>query len=216
MAIDTNFNCDISIDNNDDDETEERKGRIRVKSHQRIRSYQQLLEDFQEQSRPGLSSKASRNQFRNNAGVDDSFEIEDGERDGGEGQDHLDVFYTPTPSIMSSPVSSPRKQQRREDTARRSKRFSLPAIGLHTTVVTARTSIEGGAEEVLSVTRGPGGAVAGLSKRYSLVLAGRNSHPNVENGKDGGQDDSVDLGLAAARLSELLSRKSTTTTTTKT
>jgi FYVE/RhoGEF/PH domain-containing protein 5/6 len=56
-----------------------------------------------------------------------------------------DPFYTPTRSIVSSssPISSSRrKQPRREDTARRSKRFSMPAIGLQTTVVTARTSIE--------------------------------------------------------------------------
>lgn len=233
MAIDMNFNHDVSFDNIDDigSEAEERgrKGRVRVKSHQRIRSYQQLLEDFQEQSHAvqpleqDLSSKASRSQVRNTAGMDDIFDIEDEEED----QDHVDPFYTPTHSIVSSPVSSPRKQQRREDTARRSKRFSLPAIGLHTTIVTARTSIE--ADELPAtegvrvgeegtVGEGVGGAVGGgLAKRFSLVLAGRHSHHVDVTGSKGrhddGQDDSVDLGLAkglaATRLSELLGRKST-------
>jgi len=180
MAIDTTCSRDISFDNVDDDgsETEERerKGRVRIKSHQRVRSYQQLLEDFQEQShamRPGLSSKESQSQIRKAVGMDDTFDIEEDEDAGGgegEEQDHVDSFYTPTQSIASSPVSSRRKQARREDTARRSKRFSLPAIGLQTTVVTARTSID--SEEIVV-------------------------------SEQGGQDD-LGLGLAAARLSELL------------
>ena len=246
MAIDTTSSRNISIDNIDDvgSETDERgrKDRVRVKSHQRVRSYQQLVEDFQEQShviRPpveqGLLYKVSQSH------MDDTFEIDedkDGEREeegeGGEEQDHVDPFYTPTHSRVSSPISSPRKQQRREDTARRSKRFSLPAIGLHTTVVTARTSIEveevpggEGGEEAGGggvPGSGGGGSGGGLAKRFSLVLAGRNSHHHVDgtshqhDGVGGGQDDtSVDSGLAkglaAARLSELLGRKLSTTKT---
>lgn len=214
MAIDIR---DISYDNIDDGsemEERERKGRVRIKSQQRVRSYQQLLEDFQEQShttslRPRLSSKASRNQIRNAVGVDDKFEIdehEDAKGEGGEEHGRVGPFYAHTHPIVSSPISPPRKEERRaEDTARRSKRFSLPAIGLHTMVVTARTSIE--AEEVVPDATGEGGSEEGvvnngLSKRFSLVLAGRNSH---------GQDDlGLAKGLAATRLSELLDRKVTT------
>ena len=224
MAIDTSSS---SFDNTDDvgfeTEERERKGRVRVKSHphQRIRSYQQLLEDFQEESYatqpldPGLATKVSQNQFRNTAGMDDPFEMdenENAEKRGAE-QDHVDVFSTPTQPIVSSPVSSPRKQQRREDTARRSKRFSLPAVGLHTTVVTARTSAE--VDEV-PITGGVGvgeeGVVGervggGLSKRFSLVLAGRNSHHIDGTGQEENGDLGLAKGLAAARLSELLGRK---------
>jgi FYVE, RhoGEF and PH domain containing 5/6 len=54
MATDIKSSRDISFDNFDDvvfeTEERERKGRVCVKSHQRLRSYQQLLEDFQEQS----------------------------------------------------------------------------------------------------------------------------------------------------------------------
>ena len=207
MAIDTTCSRDISLDNIDDvgSETEERerKGRVRVKSHQRVRSYQRLFEDFQEQShavRRRLSSKASQNQMiRKSVGMDDTFEMEEeedaegrGRREGEEEQDHVDPPYTLTQPIASSPVSSRRKEPRREDTARRSKRFSLPAVGLQTTAVTARTSIESGEEVV----------VAPVSKRYSLVLAGRNS--SHQAGKVQHEHGGQTKGLAAARLSELL------------
>jgi hypothetical protein len=236
MAIDMNSSRDISFDNFDDvgfdTEERERKGRVRVKSHQRVKSYQQLLEDFQEQSqaiRPRLPSKASQSQVFD---MDDTFEIDEQDvKEEGRGEEH-DLTHP----IVSSPVSSPRKLQRRvEDTARRSKRFSLPAIGLHTTVVTARTSIEG--EEVVPVTGSTGGggggdkegvvAVGGesvintgLPKRFSLVLAGRDSSSSSSSPRDqhdddrgGGQDDlGLAKGLAAARLSELLSRRLSTKT----
>lgn len=246
MAIDTSSSRDIiSFDNNIDDdvgsETEEReskgrvrKGRIRVKSHQRVRSYQQLLENFQQEQshamRPGLlSSKASQSQMvRKAAGVDDdTFEIEEdedgaegGEEGVGEGEERDHVGDPLTQSIVSSPVSSSRrKQPRREDTTRRSKRFSLPAIGLQTAVVTARTSIESEEAVVVPVTTtGEGGGIeegvvgeggnTGLLKRYSLVLAGRNSHQVEGAGSKGHHEHGGQAkGLAAARLSELLATK---------
>lgn len=205
MAIDTTRSRDISFDNNFDDvgsETEERERKdrgIRIKSHQRVRSYQQLLEDFQEKSHAMLSSKTSQIQMIREAVVmDDTFEIvlDEDAKGGGEEQNHVDPFYTSTQSIASSPISSLRKEPRREDTARRSKRFSLPAIGLQTTVVTARTSIES-EEEVVVVP---------VSKRYSLVLSGRNSSHQVDGaGSKGRHEHGGQVkGLAAARLSELL------------
>ena len=238
MAIDMNSSHDVSFDNFDDigseTEEQERKGRVRVKSRQRVRSYQQLLEDFQQQShaiRPRLSSKASQSQIKNVVGMDDTFGIGIDEHEvEGEGEEHDHPFYTPTHSIVSSLALSSKKPQRRvEDTARRSQRFSLPAVGLHTTVVTTRTSIE--SEEVVPVSStGRGGSEEGvvveegvnngLSQRFSLALVGRNSRHVDATGSVSGQHDHSgrqdDLGLAkgltVARLSELLSRKLTTKT----
>ena len=242
MAIDTTCSRDISFDNDVGSETEERerKGRVRIRSpHHRVRSYQQLLEDFQQEQshamRPGLlSSKASQSQMIKKAvGADDddddtyeNGEDEDDTEGGGGGEeeeeeDHVDdSFYTPTPSIVSSP-SSRTKQPRREDTARRSKRFSLPAIGLQTTVVTARTSIESEEAVVVPVTTtttGEGGGSeeggvvvegnTGFLKRYSLVLVGRNSHQADGAGSKGQHEYGGQAkGLAASRLSELLATK---------
>jgi len=233
MAIDMNSSRDVSFDNFDDvgseTEEQEREGRVRVKSRQRVRSYQQLLEDFQEQShaiQPRLSSKALQSQIKNVVGMDNTFGIDEHEVKG-EGEEQDQPFYTPTHSIVSSPALSSKKPQRRvEDTARRSQRFSLPAVGLHTTVVTTRTSIE--SEEVVPVSSTGGGGSEegvvveeglnnGLSKRFSLVLVGRNSRhvgaTGSGSGHSGGQDDlGLAKGLTVARLSELLSRKLTTKT----
>ncbi|PPR06162.1 hypothetical protein CVT24_000709 [Panaeolus cyanescens] len=181
---------------------------------------------------------------------------------------------SPTSVVSSSPVSPRRvahnlqRPQRREDTARRSKRFSLPAIGVHAASVTAHTSGSGSAVDSpgsaglahrngpnsvtptrlsspgetsspLSARKTPSGG-NGPSKRFSLVLVGRNSrydltsgevvHPGEDSSKlrfgmNGRNDDDdqatlekdlnmsaspshVDLGmgLAAAKLSELLER----------
>jgi FYVE/RhoGEF/PH domain-containing protein 5/6 len=237
MAIDTTCNSSSDIisfadDNNIDDvgsETEERerKGRIRIKTHQRerVRSYQQLLEDFQQEQshamRPALlSSKESQSQMiRKAVGVDNhTFEDwEDGDdAEGGRGEEQDHPSYSPAQAILSSPVSSSRrKQPRRENTARRSKRFSLPAIGLQTTVVTARTSIESEEAVVVPVTTTGGEEVVvgegdntGLLKRYSLFLVGRNSH-QVDGAESMGQQElgGQTKGLAATRLSELLATK---------
>jgi len=149
---------------------------------------------------------------------------EDGNNDaeGREGVEQDHPLYTPAQSIVSSPVSSSRrKQPRLENTARRSKRFSLPAIGLQTTVVTARTSIESEEAVVVPVTTTGGGGGSedsevveregdntGLLKRYSLVLAGRNSHQVDGTGSKGQHElGGQAKGLAAARLSELLATK---------
>ena len=252
MAIDTTCNSsrDIlssfnDVNNNVDDigsETEERerKGRVRIKSSHRrgrVRGFQQLLEDFQQEEqshamRPGLSSsRPSQSQMiRKDAGMDDDTfgngeDEHDAERGGGGEEDEQDPvddpFCAPTQSIVSPPVSSPRrKQPRRENTARRSKRFSLPAIGLQTTVVTARTSIEseeailpvtttggGGGSEGVDVVEVDGGNT-GVLKRYSLVLAGKNSHQVDGVGSKGQHEHGGQAkGLAATRLSELLATK---------
>ena len=83
----------------------------------------------------------------------------------------------------SSLPSSPRKK---EDTARRHKRFSVPAVAIQTTPVTTRPNVIG----------------EGKAKRFSLVLGraagvvGHHSHPDFGH------------GVAAGKLSELLKRNS--------
>lgn len=220
-------------------------------SHQRLRSYHQILEDFQEQARALREAKAvtfeDESQLRKTpmpipvredvdeqleAEGNDTFDNYDGsvlgevEDEDELDQDHVDMWFTPSHSLASSPVSSPRKQreQKREDTARRSKRFSLPAIALHTTFVTARTStVADGASDGPSLSREgslgdqpPQGM--GRSRRFSLISGRGSYYDGVGNsptkslgGGSGGVEDrgGSDLarGLAAARLSELLGRK---------
>ncbi|KAF9054716.1 hypothetical protein BJ165DRAFT_1440572 [Panaeolus papilionaceus] len=114
----------------------------------------------------------------------------------------LSSAYSPMSSTSSSPVSPRRvvhnlqRPQRREDTARRSKRFSLPAIGVHAASVTAHTSGSGSVADssnsagVMGISdssanvnpdeRSPSNErrtptrPGGMSKRLSLVLMGRN------------------------------------------
>ncbi|KAF8903457.1 hypothetical protein CPB84DRAFT_1845752 [Gymnopilus junonius] len=221
----------------------ERRARVmmKAKSHQRLRSYQDILEDFQ------IQQKLQQQQLRqrelrevdmedNEEGEEEAEDLDDGiGGGGGRGEDHSEVH-----SLASSPIVysySPRQRhqrpQRREDTARRSKRFSLPVVALHATSVTARTSVvEPGYE-----SQSPGGASAsagggnapssrsresssdvpspvgqGRLRRFSLVLAGRNSHyyaGDEEAGMVGGGGGGGDLarGVAAAKLSEILGRK---------
>ncbi|KAL4243332.1 hypothetical protein ABKN59_011364 [Abortiporus biennis] len=80
---------------------------------------------------------------------------------------------------VRSVPASPRK----EDTARRHKRFSLPAVALQTTSVTTRPNAFG----------------EGKSKRFSLVL-GKSSSSSKDSG------NGIFHGVAAGKLSELLRR----------
>ena len=224
MAIDINSNRDLSLDMDGfneiitDGDDRERRARLRVKSHQRLRSYKQIVEDFKEQAEASRkeiidvrNDSEDRDDLDEAFGDENDFEAEDGEVEG----DHSDVWYTPTHSVLSSPVSSPRKQ-RREDTARRSKRFSLPAVALHTTSVTARTS---DTPDPTTFSResssGDQSSSLGLSKRFSLVLGGRNSIYSADGSsrpssgaEGGGEAPAPHRSVAAARLSELLGRKS--------
>jgi FYVE/RhoGEF/PH domain-containing protein 5/6 len=107
----------------------------------------------------------------------------------------------------SSENMVPRSSARREDTARRSKRFSLPAVALQTTSVVARTS--GG--EGVGVGMNTGGA--GKVKRFSLVLGGRvhaQAHGHgfgVSKSEVIGGGEGKGRSVAAGKLSELLGRR---------
>jgi len=235
MAIDLNSRRDFSPDRGGQNEAgyfpdeKERRARMRVKSHQRIRSYQQILEDFREQAGPSNGQKQGQ---RLEGGETDQGDEEDdifggNEQDEEDDNVNMDLYYTPSHSTTASPLSSPVKQ-RREDTARRSKRFSLPAVALHATNVTARTT-EVGADipAIPQDGRTPSGSgdvpSPARSKRFSLVLAGRNSHysdgvpggsasgPNSAGvSKNASEDAAGDMGLAkgvaAAKLTELLKK----------
>ena len=172
--------------------------RMRLKSHHRLRSSQQILVDFQEQARQETNQEK---------GTGDETAVEDQEDDD---PFEDDVFSSPLRSFPSSPM-------RKEDTARRSKRFSLPAVALHATNVTARMT-EG--VPPLSVTddlAGRGYMNGDLSssparhRRFSLVLAGRNTHYVDDCGvrvNKNGIEDGGDLGkgVAAVKLADLLKK----------
>jgi len=220
MAIDLNSSRDLSPapvsrrNSGNIVEDKERRARMRVKSHQRLRSYQQIVEDFHEQARAASQQEEGDEE-------DDKF--------GGEDDEDSDVFFSPAQSTTASPHASPRKQ-RKEDTARRLKRFSLPAIALHATNVTARTT-EIGSDTSAALedrTSGSGGmpSPAKSNKRFSLVLAGRNSHYSDGNGAGDGSrphsaviskhaseeagDAGLGTGVAAAKLAELLRKAKAT------
>jgi len=219
MAIDMNSRRDPSLDTEHfadfvhSGEDVEHRSRLRVKSHQRIRSYREILSDFQEEVEAKKIQDSSKNGTVPNQDShteDDRFEgYEDVEPEAGEVQDEIDFWRTPTNSLASSPVSSPRK--RREDTVKRSKRFSLPAIALQTTNVTARTTEITGHTSAFSESSTGEPQSGGLSKRFSLVLAGRNStYMDNSSGKASSDDltePSLARGIAAARLSDLLGRQ---------
>jgi len=200
MALDLTPSRDASLDGDATADDREKKGRLRIRPHQKLRSYHQILEDFEEQAR---MQGGQREEEKDNGGGNDDEENEE-------------AWFTPTRSLASSPTSSPRKV-RREDTARRSKRFSLPAIVLQTTSVTARTTIDAEDAGDTSVTASPTKEVAGTparSRRFSLVLSGRRESGSGSGlGQGQGEfESSSDLrlskGVAANKLSELLIRNS--------
>lgn len=177
----------------------DKRARVRMKSpqHGRPRSYHQLLEDFEnnDQGRSDVLSLPPEEGER---------EGEDGE-DGGEADDVLD-HGLPLVSGAASASSSPKK----ENTARRNKRFSLPAVAVQTTSVTARTGLGDAA---------PSGDGPKVNKRFSLLLGGSRNHgirSHSEMAIKPGKEDYVAAdagngelgkGIAAGKLSELLNRR---------
>ena len=192
--------------------------RIRVKQPPRPRSYLQILEDFNEgsPSGPGVTPGRINNLETSSAGVNGIGALTAAEASGflstsmstsGEfspesAEPTEDVFESPTspefcppPRVRWSVSASPK---RREDTVRKKKRFSMPALAIQTTTVTTNTSANG----------------SGKSKRFSLILGGRgsSSQPNLtENNRLGTsiEEEVGDSGFrsgAAGKLSELLAR----------
>lgn len=169
--------------------------RIRSKpSNIRPKSYHQILENFQGVEQRLSNSPESHPTLAESAGS--YFDTTDNSQTG------ASSIMTESQSLTGSPPSRARfdrqlsTPQRKEDTARRHKRFSLPAVALQTTPVTARTG-------------------EGRSKRYSLVL-GNNRQGSRQGPSDIHNESVVDVGgvgqdglshgVAAGKLSELLSR----------
>ncbi|KAH9854349.1 hypothetical protein C2E23DRAFT_818300 [Lenzites betulinus] len=180
---------------------------LRVKPAPRPKSYIQLLEDFHEESgagpgqnlspvrseyfltaapnsaSPAASPRASRfsqhTMDETHAVLDERDEdvFNDNDRRSARAQKEVDA---------GSPPASPR----RENTARRHKRFSLPAVALQTSPVTARAGQAGGGQ------------------RFSLVL-GKNGgviHAQGREDSPGKLFPGLRHSMAAGRLSELLGR----------
>lgn len=184
MAIDLNSSYDLSSMAGGSQsivEDKERMARMRFKSHNKFRRSQQMLIDFQESGQEKAQEEGAEDNTVADSDVDDeSFEDDD-------------VFSSPLQSFPQSPL-------RKEDTARRSKRLSLPAVALHATSVTARMTETVG--PMSAVDEHTGGSVLpsfspARHQRFSLVHAGKsNRHADGDLGK----------GVAAVKLAELLKK----------
>ncbi|KAI0756183.1 hypothetical protein C8Q80DRAFT_1127112 [Daedaleopsis nitida] len=178
---------------------------VRLRPTQRPKSYIQILEEFQEhEASPAASPRASRFSERERSTMDEThgvlderdedaltlaLALADNDNDNDAGQD-VDVLGPEPESLPSTP--------RKENTARRHKRFSLPAIALQTSPVTARPNADAKA------------------RRFSLVL-GKGAGPGEGLGLGQGQGQgqlpqsptrsrALRHSVAAGRLSELLGR----------
>ncbi|KAJ6485513.1 hypothetical protein C8R45DRAFT_1098312 [Mycena sanguinolenta] len=160
----------------------------------RPRSYVQILEDFEESRIAAVQEDA-----------DEDTESRGGSRPNSRPQTVVDL----------EEVDEMVLPQRREDTARRNKRFSLPAVALQTTSVTARTQAPGQDGK----HRDRDGRAPRTAKRFSLVLGTRHQHHASKTQSEvlgrerieeedghGGEEPELAKGVAAGKLSELLGR----------
>lgn len=181
--------------------------RVRIKAPSRPRSYVQILEDFEDHD-AGAGGPG-------NVRFDLSAPVAEEEDDDDDAESTFTTTTNATTtttgaSSSSSTTPSPR-DERREDTARRNKRFSLPAVAVQTSVVEARTRREGSAYVPMgpssSATSMGGGKDSGYGgqsgmgagarqKRFSLVL-GASSHVRPGYGRvrgEAGGGDGVKAG----------------------
>jgi len=143
--------------------------------HARPRSYVHILEDFH-QGENSVSGSPSTSQYAGSASV--RFELDVG--------DHENVESSAVANTREA-TSLPPSPRRKEDTARRHKRFSLPAVAISATPVMARPSLVG----------------EGKLKRFSLVLG-----KSTSSGGSSELGGSIFQSAAAGKLSELLGRTS--------
>lgn len=170
---------------------------VRLKPAPRPKSYVQILEDFHEEGHgagargeypspsPSASPRASRFSERT---MDETHGVLD-ERDEDVFNDHgpgQDVEVSPADDGERSAPTTPR----RENTARRHKRFSLPAVALQTSPVTARAS----------------GAADARGQRFSLVLGKGGGVARAREDSPSRLFPGLRHSMAAGRLSELLGR----------
>ncbi|OSD00945.1 hypothetical protein PYCCODRAFT_1392945 [Trametes coccinea BRFM310] len=160
---------------------------MRLKPAPRPKSYVQILEEFQEREEsPSASPRASRFSERT---LDEPLDERDEDVfNDGRGQEAT-VRPSPSAGGRSAPTT-PRK----EDTARRHKRFSLPAVALQTSPVTARASAGDARGQRFSLVLGKGGGVAQRGAGEREGSPSRLLFPGLRQ------------SVAAGRLSELLGR----------
>ena len=155
---------------------------VRLKSPSRPRSYIHVLEDLNHDGRSALDVSEnlapSERTERSSCILDELAESEE------ETSLAESVPLSAPPEVEITPIPRPR---RNEDTIRRRKRFSLPALAIHTTPVTARPNAVGD----------------GKSKRWSLVLG--NWRPG---GPSQDSPDSPKHGVVVGKLNEMLKRHS--------
>jgi len=158
--------------------------RIRIKSATRPRSYHHILEDFKSSEQALSSSGGSR------PTVETESPVAQEETDSLAGVERESVANSSPRSPVDNQLST---LGGKEDTVRRHKRFSLPAIALQTTPVTARPNATG----------------EGRSKRFSLVLNGRSNGQQTSDIQyaAGESNGNLSSGIAAAKLGELLGRQ---------
>ena len=201
--------------------------RVRIKPPSRPRSYLQILEDFNGGGPSGSGFSAGQRSILevSSIGMNDGIGAltaagasgylstsmsTSGEFSPESAEPVEDVVESPTSPEFSPPLrvrwSVSASPKRKEDTVRRKKRFSMPALAIQTTTVTAKTDPNG----------------AGKSKRFSLILGGKgsSSQPNLMEsrldtnleeegeGGDGGGGGGLGSGTAIGKLSELLARAS--------
>ncbi|KAG5721896.1 FYVE, RhoGEF and PH domain-containing protein 6, partial [Termitomyces sp. T112] len=169
----------------------------------RVRSYNQLLENFEQNDHGRSDVMDSRLEEENDSKENGCSDTDD---------DDLDCQSSSRVSINGQ-ASSPRK----EDTVRRHERFSSPAVALHATNVTARTSAVFDDDDL---TEDGASSPIKTNKRFSLVLGGRHrensgmrgqSEVTVQSGDSrsgaAGTKSELVKSIAAGKLSEILARK---------
>ncbi|KAG5341546.1 hypothetical protein C0989_009619 [Termitomyces sp. Mn162] len=169
----------------------------------RVRSYNQLLENFEQNDHGRSDVMDSRLEEENDSKQNGCSDTDD---------DDLDCQSSSRVSINGQ-ASSPRK----EDTVRRHDRFSSPAVALHATNVTARTSAVFDDDDL---TEDGASSPIKTNKRFSLVLGGRHrensgmrgqSEVTVQSGDSrsgaAGTKSELVKSIAAGKLSEILARK---------
>lgn len=160
--------------------------RMRMKSPRRPRSYYQIPEDFQS-AETGLSDAGGSPPMitRQHKGL-----LRGRTKDEITEEPRTITNSSPSRQSFDEPITS-----RKEDTARRHKRFSLPAVALHTAPVTVQ----------------PSPSPAGNQKSLLFVPAGRSGDRQAQSevSYDGQRlaDNEPDNGGVVAKLSELLGRR---------
>ncbi|EIM83574.1 uncharacterized protein STEHIDRAFT_83759 [Stereum hirsutum FP-91666 SS1] len=203
----------------------------------RPRSYHQILEDFQDHDSqtdnadPSPSTATATDDSQSlltSSNVDLPLQSQD-LKDPTQSTPALPTFssspsssahtHEPTLSQLVSPrshyIATP--GPRREDTARRHKRFSMPAVSLHTTPVTTRPNATGeGRSKRFSLVLGPGrnvNSAVAKSRGPSVVDGDRTVKGNAasrilaeEERERMRGGDTLKNGAAAVKLGELLGR----------